>query len=115
MKTNVSVELTDEQRDALANMLDGKQSARLLTRKDVNEMVAAFMASMVDAATSDPEPEPRHTLPSDALIAAATSSAVPRAGALSIPDPEDRERLAGRCPSYVTGWNKVKRKLGARA
>lgn len=41
MKTNVSIELTDEQRDLLANYFDGKETKRLATRKEITQHVLA--------------------------------------------------------------------------
>lgn len=40
MKTNVSIELTDDQRDRLANEIDGKVTKRLATRADITAMVS---------------------------------------------------------------------------
>lgn len=46
MKVNVKVSVSDSERDTLANYLDGKESARLATRKDVNN----FLYGCLDAA-----------------------------------------------------------------
>jgi len=51
MKTNVSIELDDGQRSALANWLDGNRTKRLATRKDVNDLVSGLVAGIVDQAT----------------------------------------------------------------
>jgi hypothetical protein len=48
MKVNVSIELSDEERDHLANLLDGKTSKRLATRKDVNELVHRLLQEYLD-------------------------------------------------------------------
>lgn len=42
MKTNISIELNDEQRNILSNILTKKQTKKLATRKDVN-MIAKLM------------------------------------------------------------------------
>lgn len=40
MKTNVPIELSDEERNRLANVIDGKPSKRLATRAEVIELAA---------------------------------------------------------------------------
>lgn len=42
MKTNIPIDLTEEERHALADMLDGKSTTRLATRKDINALAEAF-------------------------------------------------------------------------
>jgi hypothetical protein len=42
MKTKVTVELTEEDRHALADLLDGKSTTRLATRKDITALTEAF-------------------------------------------------------------------------
>lgn len=58
MIVNVRLELSDEQRKRFADVIDGKESARLATRKDVSAFVQA--AAMV-VATSAPGQEPKTT------------------------------------------------------
>lgn len=53
MKTNVSVVLTDEQRNALACRVSGKSVKRLITRREVNELVAGFFDAMLSEAAND--------------------------------------------------------------
>ena len=53
MKTNVAIELTEEQRDRLANEIDGKVTKRLATRADIN----AVCAGMIDQLTAEPGPD----------------------------------------------------------
>lgn len=52
MKTNVSIELTDGQRDHLATLIDGKQSKRLATRADICALVLACIDRALEV---DPE------------------------------------------------------------
>lgn len=57
MKTNVPVELTDDQRNRLAILLDGgKQSKKLATRRDVINLVGACVAAALDL---DPNNRPK--------------------------------------------------------
>ena len=92
MKTNVAIELTDEQRSILADALDGKSSKRLATRKEVAAVCRGFIEAVLkehlETATAEP-------------ICANT---------LEVADPEDRELLRGKAPGYIRGWNMVKRK-----
>lgn len=56
MKTNVSINLSDEQRSRLADLLDGKQTKRLATRKEVAALVTATaqLACELPLVTSGP-------------------------------------------------------------
>ena len=46
MKVNVNLSIDDSERDQLANIIDGRETTRLATRKDVNR----FMLGCLDAA-----------------------------------------------------------------
>ena len=47
MKTNVSIELTDEERDYIANRIDGKVTKRLATRKEISDLTLYIMSRVV--------------------------------------------------------------------
>lgn len=49
MKTNVKVELTDDERNRLAILFDGKHSKRLATRKEIVLFVDACLDAALDA------------------------------------------------------------------
>ena len=49
MKTNVSLELDDQDRNTLANFIDGKKSARLATRTEVVEVSRSLVTALIDA------------------------------------------------------------------
>ena len=49
MKTNVKVELTDDERSRLADLFDGKHSKRLATRADIVSFVNACLDAALDA------------------------------------------------------------------
>lgn len=51
MKTNVKVELTDDERNRLACLFDGKQSKRKATRSDI----VSFVNACLDAALDGPQ------------------------------------------------------------
>ena len=65
MKTNVSIELTDAQRNAVANRIDQKVSKRMVTRAEVNALCQGAIDSLLVEdceAVNDPRPashEPR--------------------------------------------------------
>lgn len=109
MRTNVAIELTDEQRSTLADLIDGKQTKRLLTRAEVGALCRLFLESLIEQADEPPTNQPGRL-----FIAADDDNQAPR-GDLHIADPEDRQLLAGKSAGYVVGWNKVKRALAARS
>lgn len=47
MKVNVHLSITDYDRNLIADRLDGKKSKRLVTRKEINELVAGFLDQYV--------------------------------------------------------------------
>ena len=60
MKTNVPIELTDDQRVHLANLVDGKQTKRKITRGEICTLVVACIDKAMDCdvvtgARSEPE------------------------------------------------------------
>lgn len=93
MNVNVKLTITDEERDILADYLDGKASKRLATRKDVNSFVQGCIAAATDGAAT-PEAE------------AATASDLPEWAYREA----DRLAAEGHDPSYIRGWLKVKLK-----
>jgi len=99
MKTNVSIELTDNQRDQLANWLDNKTTRRTATRADIKQLCADTVAGIFDCLNQPQAP------------------AVPRfdQSRLDIIAPEDNDRLLGKPRGYIVGWNKVKYNRTSRA
>ena len=55
MNVNCKISLTDEERNRLAKLIDGKVSKRLATRADVNE----FVKGIIEYAVS-PSAQPLH-------------------------------------------------------
>ena len=47
MNVNVKLSITDYDRNLIADRLDGKKSKRLVTRKEINELVAGFLDQYV--------------------------------------------------------------------
>ena len=106
MKTNVSIELTDEQRNALAVAIDGKASKRLATRAELGALCRLFIEAVIEHEGEQAPHQPGRLFVEDQEAGAP-------GGALHIADDEDRARLADKPVGYVVGWNKVKRRLGA--
>lgn len=101
MKVNVNVEITDAQRNALAQAIDGKKNKRLATRDEVRDYVAGCIESLIapGEATDTEHVAARHPPPRPDAI-----------GDLMRIDPEDEEHLSGKEPGYIAGWNRWKRR-----
>ena len=108
MKTNVSIELSDEQRDHLANLIDGKVTKRLATRKDVVDMVLSFVSGMAEEQSFSPT-----TVDEKKSVQSASTVYRQNSNDLLRIDPEDAEHLKDKCESYIKGWNDTKRRLAA--
>lgn len=48
MKTNVSVELSDEERNHLSNIFHNNKSSKLITRKELNDLVHLMLNDLLD-------------------------------------------------------------------
>jgi len=48
MKSNISIELNDEQRDHLSDIYHNKKSSKLLTRKELNDLVTLMINDLLD-------------------------------------------------------------------
>lgn len=95
MKTIIHSELTDQQRNTLAQLLDQKPTTRLATRAEVQ----AFALGALDAATIE---EPR--------IALAAVQHLPPAP----PELLARARRSGNAVSYINGYNQVAQRHGGQ-
>ena len=47
MKTNISVELSDSERNVIATLLKGKETKAMVTRSELNEMVQGFVQGIL--------------------------------------------------------------------
>lgn len=101
MRVNANIEISDEQRNVLARLIDGKQVKRLATRDEVRDYVAGCIASLVEASeATDTEHVAAQPIPLRS----------PSTGDLLRIDPEDEERLKGKEPGFIMGWNRWKRR-----
>ena len=100
MKTNVPIELTDEQRSRLANVLDGKVSKRLATRAEVCEAAEAFLRALIESEPEAPAPE------------APSPASVMRRDPIPEVIPEKwRDRLQGKSDGYIRGFLMADRQI----
>ena len=49
MKTNVSIELSDQERRDLANFIDGRKSSRMATRAEVVQVSTTLLQALIKA------------------------------------------------------------------
>lgn len=99
MRANVAIEITDEDRDVLANLIDGKITKRMATRKDIVALCEQHIGALINQARGSDivkTLEPKKTL-------GGTANDLLRV------DLEDQALLAGKPESYIIGWNRVKR------
>jgi len=107
MKVNLGVELSDEQRRALASIIAGKEVKRLASRDDVRNFVSGML---VGVATWQPGDEAvLQGLGADADIPAGMAGGrVGQAarGAYSTIEQTEVNRLiaTGKTPEYARGW-----------
>ncbi len=53
MKTNIPIELNDHQRGHLSNIYHNKKSAKLITRKELNDLVQLMIQELLDSDVGD--------------------------------------------------------------
>ena len=98
MITNVSIDLSDKDRLFLADLVDGKTSARKIKRAEIVALCQQFIGGLLGQADEN------HAGRIDADLATP-----PELNSLYQIDPEDRVALAGKPAGFVRGWNLVKR------
>ncbi len=53
MNTNVQISLTDDQRDHLKNLIDGKKSTKKISRQEVKDLIQHFVDNLLETTYSD--------------------------------------------------------------
>lgn len=113
MKVAMSIEVSDSQRNSLAQLLSGKTVKRLATRVEVRDYVEGCIAAL----DVDIVPEPAPGAPGEARVPQVVAHNQERSfrsgDLIARVRIEDREALAGKSDSFCLGWAKVKYKLGA--
>ena len=90
----VKLAFTHEELVLLANKIDGKETKRKATRKEVNELCRRDMAALV--------------FEQEAREQGTTSTS--HYEKWSTAEPEDERLLKGKSRGYIYGWNKAKYK-----
>ncbi len=108
MMTNLGIELTDDQRDALASLIDGKDTTRLATRKEITAIAQSHISGLARAAEAqvfeDVEDDDRDAALQGAIEGAPANDLY----VVDHTDPLTRTMAHPDNPSYVRGWNQVK-------
>ena len=107
MKANVAIEITDHERDKLANLIDGKVTKRMVTRLDVVNLCRQHIGGMIQQAESSVIVKQAVEFKVTASVGGDIFSCI--GNPLTVVDPEDQVVLAGKAESYIIGWNRVKR------
>ncbi len=116
MKVALSLEVTDTVRNSLACEVDGRSGARLATRAEVRAYLEGCLNSLAGPTRTVAASETRANDGASSTLPAPPRSPSPGlASELYRIDPEDEERLRGKPPSYIYGWNKVKRRQAREA
>jgi len=118
MKTNIGIDLTDDQRNSLACLLAGKSTKALVTRAQVTDLVRGFIEGCLEAPESpqearnaDPVPEAQSRPKAPAAPQAARRGLRFGPGYPNItPDLADALEARGYGPyhpareGYIRGW-----------
>lgn len=108
MKINLQVEVSDEQRNIIARYLDDRETKRLVTRKEMRELVESVVVGLISgsqAHTTEPDPGAITTgrgtkKRTRKVLAQAKSDELLQEKLKSLP----KERHFG----YIRGWMRVK-------
>ena len=98
MNVNEQFQITDQQRNELAILVDGKKSKRMITRDEVREILQRHLGGLLGNAVEAVAAVPlHHTQLFDDLYV------------IDHDDPLSKTMAQPNNPSYVRGWNLVKR------
>ena len=99
MIVNVRLDVTDDQRRALASLLAGRPVRRMATRAEVVDLLGAALAGLSEGGTGTSAPPPEAPGAKAGMTEAARAPLTPRELA-------EAERLAkaGKTAGYVRGW-----------
>lgn len=111
MKTNVSIDLTDAERNRLKMLIDGKVSKKLISRKEVNAIAQQHFAGLLGiTGPLEIPPKPAPTPGRRSVEDQRADAKRVLFDSMTKPDPEDVAIMARpHDPGYCFGWNKVKR------
>lgn len=98
MKTNIPIELDDAARSLIADMIDGKRTARLAKRKELIALAQQFFGGILGQLDEDHAGRINEDL-----------ATPPELNQLYTIAPEDSAFLQGKPAGFVRGWNLVKK------
>lgn len=99
MKTNIQIELSNEQRNRLKVALDGKHSKKLLSRAEVVKLAQDFFEALLEVEFAAPA---RSVKGQTAEVRSIYEHPFYKIA------PGDEEQLAGKPLGYIYGWNKAR-------
>ena len=105
MKVNLTIEVPDAVRNALASALDRRDGRRLATREEVRSFVLGSVNSLAGPGG--------HTHPPLQAVDGPPCPPKPSSGPASDlyrVDPEDAAYLRDKPAGFIYGWNKIKRR-----
>jgi hypothetical protein len=117
MRTNINIELTDSQRNSIAQLLDGKASKREITRKEVTELTLAVWEAVVALADAPVaatqatqerfEEVPASRVPGPPSATPVRVGKEPTVAQLKVvAELAAKHRAAGRSEDWLTGWRR---------
>lgn len=98
MNVNIKISITDPERNLIARKLDGKNIKRMISRKEVNELVAGFMEGLLSDLENESIERAGYDVPSARSLPPPDLSNVPDEYA----DKPDSWKIG-----YLRGWEKV--------
>ena len=108
MNTNVRITLTDEERDAIATVLDGKYTKRLATRADITELVTKLIGGLTEDANYKAGKVTAIIGGRDNPDPTLTRAPLSRIKELTRIREGEEAILKGKSESYIIGWNKAR-------
>ena len=102
MKTIVTIELSDEERSYLADLIDGKHTKRLAKREEIKDIVKKHFANLLlgvfrDKLVPVQKLEPGKRMEMDDLLAGANAANCPHCQTTNTFNAEGRDRVQLAC------------------
>jgi hypothetical protein len=108
MKTNISMELNDQERSLIADVIDGKQTKRLATRAEICELAIKTIGGYLEDTRERTGNPASVILQRDNPDPTITRTPLSRIKDLSRIHPGEERLLAGKSEGYIIGWNRAR-------